>query len=197
MRYKKALIIFIKNAVAGKVKTRLAKSIGNHAALKVYKNLLDITRSASSLVNANRYLYYSEKIEAHDNWSIALFEKKLQLGKDLGERMKNAFQESFDLENNKVVIVGSDCPKISAELIEEAFEKLEQHAIVIGPAKDGGYYLLGMNKPFPWLFENKEWSTENLLKQTIKSIENNKLSYCLLEELFDVDTIEDLKLLDS
>lgn len=197
MQYNKALIIFIKNAVAGKVKTRLAKSIGNHAALKVYKNLLDITRSACSLVNANRYLYYSEKVEESDTWSIALFEKKLQEGEDLGERMKKAFQECFENENEKVIIVGSDCPNISAEIIENAFEKLDQHDVVIGPAKDGGYYLLAMRKLHNAIFDDKQWSTEGLLKQTLKSIEDNKLKYCLLEELYDVDTIEDLKLFDT
>lgn len=186
-----ALIVFVKNPVQGKVKTRLAASIGDTYAVKVYLKLLDITREVTTKVKANRFLYYGSEI-GEDNWSNEFYSKHVQKGADLGERMSSAFREVFR-SNNKVVIIGSDCPSVTAELIEEAYSKLELADVVIGPSEDAGYYLLGMNNYYPELFNGIEWSTETVLPQTISAIKRSGLLFTRLHQLNDIDTIDDLR----
>lgn len=188
----RAIIIFIKNPILGKVKTRLAATIGDEQALDVYKQLLSKTHQITSPLNGNKYLYYSDFIEEDDGWGNDLFIKKQQRGNDLGEKMHHAFKEVFQ-QNKQVIIIGSDCFDLTTNHIEEAFLQLEKNEVVIGPANDGGYYLLGLNKPNNALFSEIEWSTENVLSATIKKIEDQKLAYHLLSELTDVDNIDDLK----
>lgn len=189
------LIVFVKNPVLGKVKTRLAKGIGEEKALEVYLQLLEITRQVTAQVECTRNVFYSSEIE-DDDWSNTDFQKYLQQGVSLGERMKNAFAKVFEFGAEKVLIIGSDCPKISPKIINQAFEELDRKDVVIGPAKDGGYYLLGMKKPLSFLFENKEWSTDSVFEDTVLDIIENRLSYSRLETLSDVDNIYDLHLLD-
>jgi uncharacterized protein len=184
-----ALIIFIKNAVLGKVKTRLAASIGDVAALEVYKGLLDHTRIVTLAIDAARLLFYADKVERHDLWPEKKYSKSLQSGGDLGERMSNAFRQAT--EYDKKIIIGSDCPGITAELIEMAFTALDFHDVVIGPAADGGYYLLGMNNLIPELFEHIPWSTDQVLSETFKILQQKRLLYKLLPPLRDVDTLDD------
>ncbi|MDP6908119.1 MAG: TIGR04282 family arsenosugar biosynthesis glycosyltransferase [Flavobacteriales bacterium] len=190
------LIIFIKNPVEGNVKTRIAASLGNVKALEIYKQLLDITRDTVINVKCGKYLFYSDKIE-NDSWISSIFHKHLQKGDTLGERMKNAFELLFSKQANKVVIIGSDCPELTSEIINTAFNVLDEKDVVIGPAKDGGYYLLGMKKPLSILFENKEWSTDSVFEDTIVDLMENRLTYTLLPTLSDVDNIYDLHLLNG
>lgn len=189
------LMIFVKNLIPGMVKTRLAKDIGIDKALDVYQELVDHTHKISKKVEVDRAVYYSEYIEVEDLWSEDHFEHKLQKGNTLGEKMSIAFDEAFD-SYKKVVIIGSDCYDLSSKILKEAFEMLEEHDVVVGPAKDGGYYLLGMNDYFPQLFEEKEYSTENVLQELITETEALQLNVYQLPELSDVDTIEDLKSTD-
>ncbi|MBK6391116.1 MAG: TIGR04282 family arsenosugar biosynthesis glycosyltransferase [Saprospiraceae bacterium] len=185
-----ALIIFIKNPVLGKVKTRLAASIGDVAALEIYKNLLDHTRIVTLGVDdTTRLLFYSDKVERHDLWPEKKFSKNLQTGADLGERMLNAFRLTPEYE--KILIIGSDCPGITNDIIEQAYTALDFHDVVIGPSHDGGYYLLGMNTLIPELFQHIPWSTDQVLLETIKVLQHKRLLYKLLPTLRDVDTIED------
>lgn len=184
-----ALILFVKNPVAGKVKTRLAKSIGAEQALRVYLELLEITKQVALQSDSKRYLYYSEAIDKQDDWDEVHFSKQQQQGDDLGLRMQNAFKQTLVAGHGKVVIIGSDCPFISAELIDSAFKVLDEQDVVFGPAEDGGYYLMGMKKVHPELFEDLPWSTEKLLRITTQRLENIGLSYGLLPELFDVDDL--------
>lgn len=186
-----ALIIFIKNPVLGKVKTRLAKGIGDEAALEVYKELLAITRSVSQEVKASKYLYYADGINDKDDWSIGYFIKRQQVERDLGGRMESAFDEVLQ-EHGKVILVGSDCPKITKAIIDDAFEKLNTNDVVLGPSQDGGYYLIGLRRSCPEIFNNIRWSTDEVLSMTIKVIKDSKFEYALVEELNDIDTIEDL-----
>ena len=188
------LIVFVKNPVLGKVKTRLAKSIGDEKALEAYRLLLSITRNAAEAVNCTSHVFYADEI-ADDDWSNQAFEKHLQHGNSLGERMKNAFSETFALGAKKTLIIGSDCPEISSEIIEDAFLTLESKDAVIGPAKDGGYYLLGIKKEHTFLFDDKEWSTDSVFEDTVVDFMENRLTYGLLPKLSDVDTIYDLHLL--
>ena len=188
---KKALIIFARNPELGKCKTRLAKTIGDEAALDVYKFLLNHTADISKQVDADKYVFYSENIQKNDLWDDVIFRKKLQKGNDLGERMLNAFNELFQMGYEKVAIIGSDLLELDAETINLAFSQLDHFDYVIGPAQDGGYYLLGMKHLYLKLFENKAWSTSTVLTDTLNDIKNSKVH--LLKELNDIDTFEDLK----
>ncbi|MBL4586806.1 MAG: TIGR04282 family arsenosugar biosynthesis glycosyltransferase [Flavobacteriales bacterium] len=188
------LIIFIKNPVAGKVKTRIAKSLGNEKALEIYLHLLELTRNVVLETDCEKYLFYSDAIEG-DAWDENDFKKHLQQGGDLGDRMENAFDRLFSNKGEKVLVIGSDCPELTSEIIERAFQLLDQKDVVIGPAKDGGYYLLGMKKPSPFLFDDKEWSTDSVFEDTVVDLMENRLSYGLLPTLSDVDNIYDLHLL--
>lgn len=185
------LLIFVKNPVAGQVKTRLAKTIGDEKALLVYQKLLDHTRSVTDQMSCRRQLWYSDFIDQADRWNSG-YEKKLQQGSNLGERMKNAFAEIFEQGGEKGVIIGSDCPGLTQKHLENAFEALDQYETVIGPSEDGGYYLLGMNSFYPEVFEGIAWSTDAVYDQTIQTLEKLQLSCRRLPELNDIDTWDDL-----
>ncbi len=189
---KEALLIFAKNPEVGKVKTRLAATIGDEAALAIYHQLLLYTASATEYLVVDKFVFYCGHKEEEDLWNSKHFFKEVQNGNDLGERMKNAFTSTFGKGYHKVVIIGSDCPDITGELIESAFAELDSAEVVIGPAEDGGYYLLGMKKLHPELFENMRWSTNNVLPDTISKCEDFKLKYSLLPVLNDIDEGKDL-----
>lgn len=186
------LLIFIKNPVAGKVKTRLAKVVGDEKALMVYRHLLDHTRQLARQVEQDKRVCYSDFIPGPDEWDLPGFSKVLQQGEDLGARMNNAFQQAFLSGCRKCVIIGSDCPELDREIVERAFSLLDQHDVVLGPAKDGGYYLLGMKSLHRNLFVDKSWSTGNVLQETLASLEKGSLSFTLLPELSDIDEVSDL-----
>jgi len=188
---KNALIIFTRNPELGKCKTRLAKSIGDEAALNVYKFLLQHTANVAKKIEASRYVFYSVEIHDNDIWNTTFFSKKRQNGEDLGLRMQNAFKELFDLGHEKVVIIGSDLYDLDAKYIEEAYKQLDTHDAVIGPALDGGYYLFGMKTVLPNVFQNKEWGTETVFKATTKDLKNYNIH--LTKPLNDIDTFEDIK----
>lgn len=197
------LIIFLKNPVAGRVKTRLAADIGADRALKVYKSLLQHT-----LLEASKFfeqykaestevaLYFSDAIPAQNEFPLEIpenFSLYQQRGEGLGKRMKNAFKEGFGQSFDHQVIIGSDCPQLAAGHLKQAFDALSVTDTVIGPARDGGYYLLGMNRLNDELFDLAEWSHDKVFEQTISKIRHHKLSYTQLEELNDVDTVKDLE----
>ncbi len=187
-----ALIIFIKNPVLGKVKTRLAATIGDVAALEVYKKLLTHTQKISLVINADKFLFYADFLQKEDEWPNDQFIKQLQKGNDLGERMYNAFVSTFLNKYKKAIIIGSDCIDLSAAVIEDAYLLLDDRDVVIGPAKDGGYYLLGMKKLHQCLFNNISWSTSQVLEQTLATCKSQHLNYTLLPTLSDIDTENDL-----
>ncbi|WP_207420680.1 TIGR04282 family arsenosugar biosynthesis glycosyltransferase [Desertivirga brevis] len=190
----KAVIVFVKNLQMGKVKTRLAATLGNDEALRIYKFLIDHTYKTVSRVSANTFVFYSTLIEEKDTH---LFEKRLQSGPDLGVKMKNAFRHMFDSGYERVVIIGSDCPEITPDIIEQAFDALKGSDVVVGPAVDGGYYLLGMGALHEELFEQVEWSTNSVFETTIKIIRQQGLSYSLLPELRDIDEEQDWQMYQS
>ncbi|MEZ5058470.1 MAG: TIGR04282 family arsenosugar biosynthesis glycosyltransferase [Saprospiraceae bacterium] len=188
----RGLLIFIKNPQLGKAKTRLATSIGKEKALEVYKELLNHTRKVVKEVDARRMVFYSSFINKEDQWTSDLFEKHLQTGLDLGDRMKNGFEEGFK-KAAPLIIIGSDCAQLSPEIIEKAFEKLKDYDFVIGPAEDGGYYLLGMNSFQPFVFEQINWSTEKVAEQTRQRILSLGMTVAEVDTLSDVDELEDLE----
>ena len=185
-----ALIIFVRNPVLGKVKTRLAASIGNESALAVYKYLLQHTRNICENLPAAKYVFYADEINNDDMWNG--YEKQLQSGNDLGERMKDAFTTLFKEGFKKICIIGSDCLELSAEILNSAFCQLGDTEVIIGPAKDGGYYLLGMMKDCTVLFNKNNWGTNLVYENTIALINENRFSYANLIMLNDVDTVADL-----
>lgn len=189
---RKAIIIFVRNPELGKVKTRLAKEIGDEQALQVYTELLHHTHDIAIDLDCDRFVYYADYINDHDVWSNEYFEKRLQNGDSLGNRMMAAFFELFQQEYSRVVIIGSDCPELTTFVVEDAFDKLDTTDVAIGPSSDGGYYLLGLTQLIPELFKNKQWSTDTVLADTIKDTISLKKSCSFLTELSDIDTADDL-----
>ncbi|RDB04535.1 TIGR04282 family arsenosugar biosynthesis glycosyltransferase [Runella aurantiaca] len=200
-----SVIVFVKNPILGKVKTRVAASVGNEKAVEVYVELLQHTKNvmkewmeeAVEFTQKRVCVYYGDFINDNDLWNGSFFEKKLQCQSgDLGDRMKAAFETELKTAD-RVVIVGSDCLAIRPEHLSKAFVALETHEVVIGRADDGGYYLLGMKNLHQSLFENKSWSQPTLLQETIADLAQtsqhnpDSASYCLLETLSDIDTWED------
>jgi len=186
------IMIFIRNPELGKVKTRLAKTIGDEKALVIYKLLLDHTNKIAKRVNAHKAVFYSDFTTVNDRWKNDGFIQLTQKGKELGEKMSNAFLKSFNMGYKKVIIIGSDCFELNENIITDAFTILNDNEVVLGPAKDGGYYLLGMKFFHPSLFQNKVWSTENVLLDTLLDLSNLNLSYKLLPTLSDIDEEKDL-----
>lgn len=186
-----ALIIFTRNPELGKVKTRLAKTIGDKNALEVYIRLLLHTMKVTQSLDCDKFVFYDTKIETNDLWLETMYEKRIQSGVDLGVRMQDAFQQIFELGYKNCIIVGSDLFDLQDYHIDEAFYKLQFNDSVIGPAEDGGYYLLGLKKVIPSIFKNKNWGTSNILSATLKDLENYKIEFT--ETLNDIDTFEDLE----
>lgn len=190
---KEALVIFAKNTEAGKVKTRLAATIGEEAALAVYYQLLSYTASITNDLSVDKFVFYSGYIEKLDAWDNNHYFKQIQQGNDLGERMQQAFETIFEKGYREIVIIGTDCHELQANIISKAFTSLDSHDVVIGPAADGGYYLLGMKQPYLTLFENISWSTNTVFYETILKCKTSQLDYCLLPILRDIDREEDLQ----
>lgn len=185
-----SIIIFIKNPALGKVKTRLAATIGDEAALAVYHKLSQRAREVALALDVPRHLFYSDFVDSHDSWDNTFFIKKQQAGADLGERMYLAFVDTLQT-SQKAVIIGSDCPLLTPEIVQLALDQLDQYPFVLGPALDGGYYLLGMRKPTPGLFETMEWSTDDVAKITLERMAESGAACYLLPALPDIDVEED------
>ena len=185
------LMVFVRNPKLGTVKTRLAITVGDKMALEIYMELMRHTAEVTQKLSADRKVIYSEKIEKYDVWTEMSFSKALQTKGTLGQRMENAFSSAFEQGYKKVLIVGSDLYSLKASHIEKALEQLDKKEVVIGPAQDGGYYLLGLNKKLPALFYNKNRGTSSVLKETLKDLRTK--SVALMEPLSDIDDFEDLK----
>lgn len=199
-----ALIVFLKNPAPGRVKTRLATGIGDEKALRIYIELLRITAQAvKNLAGTSIFLYFNEapsgdacaekhqaRVDTFRNGNDCIV--AVQTATDLGKRMLNAFEEVKKQGFEKICIIGTDCPDISTGLLEEAFRALDTRDLVIGPAFDGGYYLLGMKQVHALLFGDKNWSTPSVLESTLADAQKAGLSVALLRELHDVDDADDL-----
>ncbi len=194
---KNAIIIFTRYPESGKVKTRLADSIGDESACRLHKILAERIFNECLLLDEkdfSLFVFYPEEnnTEQVRNWVNKRFTLFTQIGKTLGEKMSNAFNKIFELNFEKTIIIGTDIPDISKSILSEAFLDLEKNDIVIGPSNDGGYYLLGMNKFIPEMFENIEWSIGPVFRKTTENINQNKLRYRTMEMLIDIDVKEDL-----
>lgn len=192
------LLIFAREPVLGRVKTRLAAGIGAEAALAAYRELLALTAAAvaGARVPATVWLAEAPAPPAaptlpRPEWP-GLPWRVQPATSSLGKRMAHAFSEAFGAGAGRVVIIGTDCPGLSDALLRQAFELLASHDLVVGPATDGGYYLLGLNKLIPTLFENKSWSTATVLPDTLADAAHLGLRVAQLPPLTDVDSAADL-----
>lgn len=188
---KDGLLIFQKNAEWGKVKTRLAATIGNQAAFKAYQLLVKFTHNVAAKSPVQKILFFSNHLEGDLSKYPFDYRFELQSGNGLGEKMSNAFQQLFEEKFDRLIIIGSDCAEITSELISKAFEELEENEVVIGPAEDGGYYLIGMRRFIPSLFEGIPWSTDQVAALTKQYLTQNNISFALLPPLSDVDIEDD------
>lgn len=189
---KQALIIFAKNLIYGQVKTRLAATIGNDMAMNVYRHLLQHTASVTSYLPVDKIVFYSTYVEKQDVWENEVYNKELQKGNDLGQRMQNAFDFAFEQGNKEVAVIGTDCAELTPAIIMNGFAYLKNNDVVIGPANDGGYYFLAMKQAHPQLFCNIEWSTAEVLEKTLTVCAQLNLSFHMLPVLSDIDTVHDL-----
>lgn len=196
MNKRNELLVFVKNPVKGRVKTRLAKDLGPEEALRIYRHLLEYTHEVVAQSGLPYSVHYSDEVIQGDLWNEAAY-KQPQVGPDLGTRLARAFDRAFRAGNSKVCVIGSDSAEIRPEDIRAAFAALDETEVVIGPAQDGGYWLIGMARYFPELFEHKSWSTASLLDETIGTLKDLDTTYTLLKELNDIDTLEDLSNSDA
>ncbi|MGK7393015.1 MAG: TIGR04282 family arsenosugar biosynthesis glycosyltransferase [Candidatus Cyclobacteriaceae bacterium M3_2C_046] len=190
--YKSLLILFIKNPLPGQVKTRIAAQTNDETAYRIYQELLNHTHQTAELVQKDKAVFYSHFIDRNDPWDNKRYLKKLQQGQDLGQKMFHAFDQGFALGYHKICLVGSDIFELSAPLLEAAFRHLDQSDVVLGPAADGGYYLIGLKKMHDFLFLNRTWSHDQVYKQTEETLRKHQLTWSRLPVLSDVDDLEDV-----
>lgn len=190
------LVVFVKAPRPGEVKTRLAASIGAVRAAELYRVMAErVFRETAPSPGAPARVFFYSPPEAHreiEEWLPG--ERCLaQSGRDLGARMSAAFQWAFDGGASRVVLIGTDVPELSRADIALAFEGLRGSEVVIGPALDGGYYLIGTTQPVPALFDGIPWSTPSVLGQTLARAESIGLRVAPLPVRVDVDTFDDLR----
>lgn len=188
----KALIVFQKNPVAGKTKTRLAATIGDDNALAIYDILVTHVHEIIKPLDCDKFLYFSDFRVEDIRWINYMLSVQDE-NKDLGVKMQAAIEDLLQKGYKKVVLIGTDCYEITTEIIESAFEKLDHTDYVFGPAEDGGYYLIGCKATNDPVFLNKEWSHDNVLNEAIDGVLYSRKTYSLIETLSDVDTEDDLK----
>lgn len=196
-----ALIIFIKNPQLGKVKTRLAATLGNEKALEIYHILMQHTQNITKELASEKYLYYSDFVDISDIWANDIYHKSIQIGgQDLGLKMAWAFKNALQFNHSKVVIIGCDCLELTNEIINEAYNQLIENEVVIGPAFDGGYYLIGFDfqkigkgceEVLKQVFLEKQWSHNNVCSEALTACEQLKLKVSKLPTLTDVDEEKD------
>lgn len=187
----KHIVIMAKPPIISKVKTRLAIDLGDEKTVELYDLMLEKTFSIVKETEIDAIVFFTE--ESDYTRLFSKFEKNYQAKGDLGDKMNNAFKSCLRQRNSKVVMIGTDCPDNSSENILKAFDILNEKDIVFGPSEDGGYYLIGMKKINNSIFENKTWSTSTVLEEALSECELNNLSFGLLKEINDIDTMEDLK----
>ena len=188
---KSLIIVFCKNPRLGGVKSRLARKVGKHKALEVYNYLLAHTSDCVKESGFSAAVFYSEFIPEADLWDEVAQYKVLQEGSDLGARMQLAFQWAFNKGFEFVLIIGSDLWSLKSKDIDLSFKLLLTHDVVIGPAKDGGYYLLGLKQLRKNIFKNIPWSTDQVFSKTLNALEGNDVF--LLDEKNDIDILKDLE----
>lgn len=196
------LIIFTRYPQPGKAKTRLIPALGAEGAAALQRQMTQHTLAQVEALRAiapvSVEIWYADGADEQqqaqqlESWLGQQWVYRPQLGDDLGERLIYATQAAFEAGMQQVVTIGTDCPDLNAAQLQQAFQLLDQHDLVLGPATDGGYYLIGLKRFVPELFQNIPWSSEVVLQQTVQIAENLGLSIAYLDALTDIDRPEDL-----
>ncbi len=190
------LLYFVKYPTPGRVKTRLAKTVGDQEAARLYSELAE--RNFKAIASLHKRSICDivvlfdppEKSEDVKRWLSLSCEYLPQSGGGLSERLTQAFREAFQKGGKRVMALGSDTLGLMPDVIQQGFEALQSNDVVVGPAEDGGYYLIGSASFQPKLFEGIAWSTSEVLPQTYKIINNLRLSHQTLNQLQDLDEIK-------
>ena len=183
------LMVFIKDSSKYPVKTRLKTSIGKNKSIWVYNQILKKTVLVLKNIKSDIAVFHYNSIISKNPFKNFSKWNKIQIGKNLGEKISNAFNWGFEKGYKKIIIIGSDLWDLNEEIINKGFLELNKNKVVIGPSIDGGYYLLGLNKKMPKIFEGIKWGTQSVLAETLKLLEHEPY---ILPELNDIDTFEDL-----
>ncbi|WP_446007903.1 TIGR04282 family arsenosugar biosynthesis glycosyltransferase [Candidatus Electrothrix sp.] len=195
------IILFTRYPRAGKVKTRLIDRLGPQGAATLHDQLTrQVINTIQPVLQARqvqlRVAYCGGSAEEMRSWLGSDILLQVQEGNDLGERMADAFVRAWQQGAERVVLIGSDCPGINPSIIESGFKYLETHDLVLGPAADGGYYLIGLRNSvqgqYRILFQDIDWGTGQVLQQTLNQAQKAGFSFALLPELYDIDRPEDL-----
>jgi rSAM/selenodomain-associated transferase 1 len=191
------ILLFIKAPVRGQVKTRIAAALGEDAALELYQRfVLDILDALEQTGVPVRICYSPpDSGKAVTGWLGPERQYQPQEGRDVGERMADAFQQAFSGGISRAVLIGSDIPDLPAPLLKDVMAALLTHDAVIGPACDGGYYLIGFKDEtfLPSAFQHIPWSTSAVFERTMAAFDRAGKQVHVLPEWQDVDTIQDLK----
>lgn len=201
MTNRSALIVFAKKPVLGEVKSRFQPKISPEKSLEIYRSFVELTlEGVSHLSGVEIWLgcfpdsagpWFHELSRKFD---IKLFD---QTGEDLGARMENAFKLVTKNRYQKKVIIGTDSPHLPLHFIQSAIQFMEKTPVVLGPSRDGGYYLLGISGELPLLFDGISWSSDTVLESTILKLREQNVPFRLLPEWYDIDRFEDLVALHS
>jgi rSAM/selenodomain-associated transferase 1 len=196
-----ALVVFCKLPVPGRVKTRLAASVGDEEAAAIYRAMAEACLEEMRALEPGtrcRIAFDPPGAEAAMRaWLGRETALAPQRGADLGARMLHAFREAFAGGSRRVVVIGTDCPDLRSEHVREAMRHLETKDAVLGPSEDGGYYLIGLRRPHGCLFEHMPWSTGEVLQRTRETLRGTGLTWAELETLRDVDDENDLRAVRS
>jgi rSAM/selenodomain-associated transferase 1 len=192
-----ALLAFVRNPCIGKVKTRLAKTLGNSRAAEFYRLCTDTTLGEISRLpkGVEKYIFFTEPVDIHEMKQLIDlgFKIEVQEGESLGRRLGNAFIRVLENGAKKVIIVASDVPDLSTDVMKRAVRSLDNNDVVIGPCYDGGYYLIGLKEMHHRLFEGISWGTECVCRQTLDAAQENGLTVLQLPVLLDIDSEADLR----
>jgi|YNPNPStandDraft_1061719.scaffolds.fasta_scaffold29926_1 rSAM/selenodomain-associated transferase 1 len=190
------LLIFVRYPKRGEVKRRLSLILDEDTVLDLYRCFVIDTMSLAFRVSVPFIICYtpSESLSLFKKWLGSSYDYAPQTGRDLGERMMNSFQYAFKHGYKRVVLIGSDCPDLPERLVSDAYESLGKHDVVLGPAADGGYYLIGLREQAldPTLFQGVEWGASNVFNETMNRCSLKGYTVSVLPQWWDVDTCDDL-----
>jgi rSAM/selenodomain-associated transferase 2/rSAM/selenodomain-associated transferase 1 len=197
MEQRRRLILFARFPVAGEVKTRLIPALGPQGAAALHRRLvLRTLRTARAFCDSQKVAleiwFAGGGQEQLRHWLGDSWTCRPQNGDDLGQRIANVLGQSFGEGSQATVIIGSDCPALSPDVLQAAFEALKDQRVVFGPAEDGGYYLVGLTKAIPELFQGLPWGTDSVLAASLEVLQRSGESYSLLAPLPDIDRPEDV-----
>lgn len=191
------LIIFSRYPEPGKTKTRMIPALGAQGAADLQREMTEHTLNTAFKLASSRKVeiavhFAGGNTRLMTQWLGKDVQYVPQVTGDLGDKMRSAFESTFDLGSQRVVIIGIDCPDIDCTILNQAFDALQQQDLVLGAAEDGGYYLIGLNHPVVQLFQNISWGTDRVFEWTVEIAQQQQLDVHYLASLADVDRPEDL-----